>query len=216
MGKSLIIKGADFSANCIVTGLPTTFDYEIIGVSYGIMDLPPSKKVGDLFIYDRTQATIGKINSAMEYQYYADLIDGQIFKLTDDVFASYNNGAMTYMLNAIIYPSTPEQPAFQFGGYIYDQSTGTITLNTAQTSYRCVAVNVKKGDVIVMNGSGAETIRPLVVKTTGGIIESVSQSYTTYNMERVYIVENDGTAYYSTNINQTPTPKFDIFRLGDV
>ena len=191
MGKRIIIKGADFSANAIEQVLPTHYDYALKAfLESSGMAGDSNPQDGDYFLF-AADGTLRQYNSGI----YTTIpySDGTIFKVTDNLYVIFSDSKFNVVTenDTDITPSLVEDRIFSY------TAPNTVTQSTS-AGWESATVNVKAGDIICVKGTGGGGARLLMVSNTNAM-EHVSSAGVTTNYLYAYEVQADGVMYVNMN-----------------
>lgn len=193
MGKALIIKGADFSANAIERILPASYDYEVFGCyENGGMLANSGVQDGDYIILGNADK-VGKVVQYGTGGYITpyDLEDGDILKITDNLYGVYSSADSDF--NYITENENDVTPAIGSTIYNYDSTNNTFTPGT-NPGRQGATMNVLAGDIVIFKGTGGSGARLMAI-ANGTTIERISPSGAQVVSTLAFEVKSNGTLY---------------------
>jgi hypothetical protein len=199
MGKKLIIKGADFSANAIEGVLPSRYDYELLGVFDAITNVPNYTTFTGYLIVFSDKTVIKRFNNGTKIE-DIPLTDGLIVKLSNNLYGIFNSETGDFdwrtendeEINVSILPASV---------YIYDSSDNSFTLESGDTSWVCASAQVNAGDIIFYKGAGGIAPRLFAMKNNSNQIEYIigTGNGNSNPLTVPYIAPSNGTIYWNSN-----------------
>lgn len=184
MGKKLIIKGADFSANAVDVTAPTKY---ITIAGYGSAT---KFSDGDYYITTNTNGGIyKKVNGSGVQQTIVAEATGADNEIVAGTFFRYDTANGTYYFRA-----KTELPYYEpyFGlseismkaGKYYNYDGSAITDGDSAT-YKRASIELFAGDVILTTAKNGNAIKALVVDTDGTLTVPFTNTYGHYPQEYV-------------------------------
>lgn len=190
MGKKLIIKGADFSANAIPNILPTSWDYEIEGFTQHLsassqLALPVGTKWVDLssfVLYHKTDNGVVEIAKT----------NGMVLKVTNNLFAVWDsiNEEFSYLTE------NENDVTPNIGSTVYKYTSPNTFEEDTSSGWYGATMNVNAGDIIIYSGKGGSSFRTLGISNTDEC-EFITLPSVSIAKNVAYAVETAGVMYYN-------------------
>lgn len=190
MGKSLIIKGADFSLVAVGREIVEPTEYCILA-GYGAKG---DFNVGEYYIASATNQ-YGKLyykqdeNTAVDVS--GTIEDGTVFKFLDTYYLQYFSSSPKHYEG---YYNLESVADFTDGAYVV--SEGQVELRVIDGASH-MQITLKNGDTLVYNTRGGNTYPGLIIEDQGGNV-TVKDDRSTGFQIMVYTAEGNETAYINS------------------
>ena len=186
MGKSLIIKGADFSAVAVDVVVTEPTEYEVLLGAGAAGDFGEG-----YYISQNKNGRIYKKNGDGSYE-PAELPAGTLLKYQGCYFV-FNGNETWPRISPHSYNLTKVNNFATRGAYKVE--SGAAVLDASVTSASCMAVQLAAGETLVYNTCGGNTYPGLIVES-GGTATAVDTRNTKYDI-MLYTATANVTAYIS-------------------
>lgn len=187
MGKRIIIKGADFSANAIEQVLPARYDYKLLEMVENGGFIPSNIESGDYVVYG-VDGTLHQYNGSA-YQAAIPMAENTVLKVTDNLYAIYKDSDFTILTEN----DNDVTPGF-VPNRVFNYTAPNTVVEGSNNGWRSATVAVQVGDIVILKGKGGGNARLMMVSNTNAM-EHVSPQGANVLYTIAYEVKQAGTLY---------------------